>query len=247
MPEIQGVPVPTVRMMEPDQAASMMEPDQVASTMELGQVASTMEPGQARTMMEPGHAGIMTEQDLVVNMTVINKLKKWSREVKRLFSAATILLACTMLSGCFEVKNTDGLRAAYEKVELAYPLAAEIRKKPALDNKTRQEVIDSYNEAKAALNSFLEDAKTKSVKTVDIPREAFEKDKASKLMDDFIRAAKLARGRAPASAEAIILIAGAIIEKIWELNKKDDKEAYDRFVEIIDKNKMVDFSKVPGP
>lgn len=166
--------------------------------------------------------------------------------MKRLFNSALLLAPCLLLTGCFEVKNTDGLRAAYEKIELAYPLAAEIKRKTGIEDEKRQAVIDSYNEAKAAVNSFLEDVKTKSVKTVDISRDTFEKDKANTAIDKFIRDAKIARGRSPASTGTGLLIAGAVIDKIWELHQKDENEAYNRFIKIIDDNKMVEYSKVPG-
>ena len=93
-----------------------------------------------------------------------------------------VLVTCLMLAGCFKVKNTDGLRAAYEKIELAYPLVVEIDARQDLKAKDRQALIDSYNAAKASVNSFLKDVKTKSVDVVDVPKEAFEKDTIIKAM-----------------------------------------------------------------
>lgn len=152
------------------------------------------------------------------------------------------------LAGCFEVKNTDGIRAAYEKIELAYPLAAEIKARQNLEEAKRQTLIDSYNEAKAAVNSFLEDIKTKSVKIVDVPRDTFEKDRANELIDKFIRDAKASRETSKAleiaSVGAAISIVVPIINEIWKLHQEDEKDAYNRFVKIIDDNKMVEFSKV---
>ncbi len=91
-----------------------------------------------------------------------------------------VVVMCLMLVGCgFGVKNTEGLRAAYEKIELAYPLVIEIDARQDLKGKDKQALVDSYNEAKASINSFLEEVKTKSVKVVDVPKETFEKARKS--------------------------------------------------------------------
>ena len=166
--------------------------------------------------------------------------------MKRTGVVFIVLVTCLMLVGCFKVKNTDGLRAAYEKIELAYPLVVEIDARQDLQAKDRQDLIDSYNEAKASVNSFLKDVKTKSAKVVDVPKEAFEKDKASQKIDKFISDAKASReGGKAIPAAVVVAIAVPIIEKVWELNDKKEKEAYERFTKIIDENIMVEFPQVP--
>jgi len=152
-----------------------------------------------------------------------------------------------MLAGCFKVKNTDGLRAAYEKIELAYPLVIEIDARQDLKAKDRQALIDSYNEAKASVNSFLKDVKTKSVSVVDVPKEAFDKDSANQKIDKFINDVKASREKGKAIPPAVVVaIAVPIIEKVWELNNENEKEAYSRFMKIIDDNMMVEFDQVPA-
>lgn len=158
-----------------------------------------------------------------------------------------VLVTCLMLAGCFKVKNTDGLRAAYEKIELAYPLVVEIDARQDLKAKDRQALIDSYNAAKASVNSFLKDVKTKSVDVVDVPKEAFEKDKASQKIDKFISDAKASREEGKAIPAAVIVaIAVPILEKVVELHNKNEKEAYERFTKIIDESMMVEFAQVPA-
>lgn len=177
-----------------------------------------------------------------------------------------VIVICLMLAGCitFQVKNTDGLRAAYEKIELAYPLAAEIGARQDLEAQRRQALIDTYNEAKASVNSLLYDVKQKSVEVVDFPKEAFETDEASQKIDKFISDAEASRpSRATPSAvpetegyglpsaipglgyEAAEFAMG-IVEAIWRLHKEDQQEAYERFMKIIDANKMVEFDQVPA-
>jgi hypothetical protein len=173
-------------------------------------------------------------------------LAKEEKKMKRTGVVFIVLVTCLMLVGCFKVKNTDGLRAAYEKIELAYPLVVEIDARQDLQAKDRQDLIDSYNEAKASVNSFLKDVKTKSVKVVDVPKEAFEKDKASQKIDKFISDVKASReGGKAIPAAVVVAIAVPIIEKVWELNDKKEKEAYERFTKIIDENIMVEFPQVP--
>ena len=166
--------------------------------------------------------------------------------MKRIKFLIVFLLSCMIMACSFQVKNTDGLRAAYEKIELAYPLAAEIADRKDLNEKDRQTLIDSYNEAKAAVNSFLKDVKTKSVKVVDVPLTAFEKDRAKEKIEKFINEAKAAREKTRAiGPEVIVAIAVPVIETIWKLNQESEKEAYERFTKIIDENLMVDFVNVP--
>ena len=158
-----------------------------------------------------------------------------------------MVVVCLMIAGCFKVKNTDGLRATYEKVELAYPLAIEILARQDLKAGDRQALVDSYNEAKASVNSFLKDVKTKSVTVVDVPKEAFAKDAASQKIDKFINDTKASRDTEKAIPPAVVVaIAVPIIEKVWELHEKNEKEAYERFTKIIDDNLMVEFAQVPA-
>lgn len=158
-----------------------------------------------------------------------------------------MVVICLMIAGCFKVKNTDGLRAAYEKIELAYPLVVEIDARQDLKAKDRQALIDSYNEAKASVNSFLKDVKTKSVDVVDVPKEAFEKDKASRKIDKFINDAKASReGGKAIPAAVVVAIAVPILEKVVELHNKNEREAYERFTKIIDESMMVEFAQVPA-
>ena len=87
---------------------------------------------------------------------------------------------------------------------------------------------------------------TKSVKVVDVPKEAFEKDKANQKIDKFISDVKESRDKEKAIPAAVIVaIAVPVIEKVWELHNKNEKEAYERFTKIIDENMMVEFSQVP--
>ena len=182
-------------------------------------------------------------------MCLVSEKEFFAKELKkmrRVGVAFLLIIMCMMLAGCFKVKNTDGLRAAYEKIELAYPLVIEIDSRQDLKGKDRQVLVDSYNEAKASVNSFLEDAKTKSISVVDIPKEAFEKDSASQKIDKFISDVKASREKGKAIPPAVVFeIAALIIDKIWELHNENEKIAYERFVKIIDDNKMVEFNQVP--
>ncbi len=102
---------------------------------------------------------------------------------------------CLLLAGCYEVKNTDGLRAACEKILLANSLASEISARKDLTDDKRKPLVDSYNRAALSVNSFLDAIVEKSVNVVDVPLSAFYTSSASGDLDRFISDAVAAMGK----------------------------------------------------
>jgi len=136
--------------------------------------------------------------------------------MRRMGVVSCMIVICLMLAGCFEVKNTDGLRAAYEKIELAYPLVVEIDAKQNLQAKDKQVLMDSYNEAKASVNSFLKDVKTKSVTVVNVQKRLLRKIRQAKRLINLSAMLKDQGIKKKAIPPAVVFaIVEPIVEKIW--------------------------------
>jgi hypothetical protein len=90
------------------------------------------------------------------------------------------------LAGCYEVKRTEGLRAAYEKILLANDLLDKTSAGKDLSTDKLKPLIDSYNQATVSVNSFLDVIADKSVNGVDVPLSDFYTSDASSDLDRFI-------------------------------------------------------------
>lgn len=113
---------------------------------------------------------------------------------KTVYIAFTIVV-CLLLAGCYEVKRTDGLRVAYEKILLANYLADELSARKDLTDDKRKPLIDSYNRAVLSVNAFLEAVEEKSANVVDVPLSAFYTSSASGDLDRFISGAVAAKAK----------------------------------------------------
>jgi len=128
----------------------------------------------------------------------------WEQEaasMEKTFCIAFIIAVCLFLAGCYEVKRTDGLRAACEKILLANYLADEVSARKDLTGDKRKPLVDSYNRAALSVNSFLDAIEEKSVNVVDVPLSAFYTSSASADLDRFISDAVAAMSKPDGAQE----------------------------------------------
>lgn len=166
-------------------------------------------------------------------------------------TTTTILLAIVVaaLTGCtsFKVKNTEGLRLAYEDIEQASSKGVELKSMKYINDRQRQEAADLYRDAKAALNSYLQQAITDaSSYTVDKPAETYAACGADKKVALFRAKVNDLRGRTPAAAAVWIPIAVEVITEIKKLHDQEQKAAYERFEQTVKKYMMKDFDELPA-
>lgn len=164
----------------------------------------------------------------------------------------SVILSVFMLTGCaqFQVKNTDGLRLAYEDIDRASSKGAELKSLQNVTEQQRQGAADLYREAKATLNSYLQQAITDAASyTVDKNAESYASTKASEKVSSFqskvneLRAS--ARGETKAFAgEWIAPVAERVITKIKELHDQNQKAAYERFEKIVKEHMMKNFEEL---
>ena len=162
-------------------------------------------------------------------------------------AAKLTTISCLLLSltGCFSVKSTEGLRMAYENVDLAHSKAVELKTLKNVTDAQKQEAADLYRTAKSKVNGYLQESITRAASyTVNEPAESYEKTKASESVNNFERKVNQLRGRAPASAAAILPIVTIAIEEIVKLNGEAQKAAYDRFTQTVNKYMMKNYEEV---
>ncbi len=167
-------------------------------------------------------------------------------------------LVCLLLAGCYEVKRTDGLRVACEKILLANYLLDETSARKDLSDDTRKHLIDSYNKAALSVNSFLDATEEKSANVVDVPLSVFYTNSASSDLDRFISDAIAARAKSVSGQDEkvdqsakierqrkenrrlqdILVSADANVRGIMELNRKKSGESYKMFKGRIESLKM---------
>jgi hypothetical protein len=169
-------------------------------------------------------------------------------------------LVCLHLAGCYgyEVKGTDGLRVACEKILLANYLLDETSARKDLPNDTRKHLMNSYNKAALSVNSFLDAIEEKSANVVDVPVSVFYTNIASSDLDRFISDATVARAKSDSGQDEkvdqtarterqrkevqrfqdILVSANAKARGIMELNSKKSGESYKMFKGQIESLKM---------
>ncbi|QSA96516.1 hypothetical protein [Methylococcus sp. EFPC2] len=156
-------------------------------------------------------------------------------------------MSCLLLSltGCFNVKNTDGLRLAYEKVDWAQSKAAELKTLKNVTDAQRQEAADLYRLAKSKVNGYLQDSITRAASyTVDEPAEKFTTTEAPESVNRFEKKVNQLRGRTTASAAVIAPIVAIAIEEIVKLNGEAQKAAYERFTQTVNKYMMKNYEEI---
>lgn len=156
-----------------------------------------------------------------------------------LFVLASILLyGCAVISPKFQVNDTTGLRAAYLEIYRSYQLASEIEGRADIPEAKRQELRRTYDEARAQVNSFLESTKAQAAGyVVDVPTKTYLDDDAHKTLGKFLFDA---RGSLKVMQQGIdyVFLASKIIDLVVGLHDSAEKEAHNRFIKLIDENKM---------
>ena len=152
--------------------------------------------------------------------------------------ASILFCGCAVISPKFQVNDITGLRAAYLEIYRSYQLASEIEGRANIPEAKKQELRRTYEEARAQANTFLESTKAQAAGyLVDIPTKTYLDDDAHKALDKFLSDA---RGSLRVMQQGIdyVFLAGKIIDLVVGLRDSAQKEAHNRFVKLIDENKM---------
>lgn len=165
----------------------------------------------------------------------------------RTFSRCALLItALTCLTGCFSIKNTDGLALAYEDIDRASSKASELKTLANISDLQRNQAADLYREAKASINSYLQKSITDAADyTVDQPAESYTATGASAKVNAFVKRVGDLRGVAPDSVIWVPLAAAAINE-IVKLHNQAQEAAYKRFVDTVNKYMMKNYEEIPS-
>jgi hypothetical protein len=174
--------------------------------------------------------------------------------MKKTVCIAFTVGVCLLLAGCYEVKRTEGLRVACEKILYANYLVNEISARKDLTDDTRKHLIDSYNDAALSVNLFLTVIEAESANVVDVPLSAFYTNSVYSYLDRFISDATAARAKSDSEQgekidqtakkerqqkeaqlqQDIFVSADAKVRRILELNGKKSAESYKMFTSLID-------------
>jgi len=167
------------------------------------------------------------------------------------------------LTGCvFQVQNTEGLRLAYEDIDLATSKGIELKALENVDAPQKKEAVDLYRDVKATINSYLQQAITDAADyIVNNPEESYIATKASEkvlsfqsmvdsLSQKFPRnQAMLDELKAKYSTTDFPIfgvsdLAITAINAILELHNRNQKAAYERFKETVTKYMMKNYSEL---
>ncbi len=161
----------------------------------------------------------------------------------------SLLVAALLLTGCsqFQVKNTEGLRLAYEDIDRASSKGVELKSLKNITEPQRQEAADLYREAKAALNGYLQQAITDaSGYIVDKSAESYVSTKAADKVASFQKKVSELRGHAIASVGEWIPVAFQVIAEIKKLHDQEQKAAYERFEKTVKAYMMKNYEELPS-
>lgn len=176
------------------------------------------------------------------------KSAKGGREMKRCW--VVIILGCVLLFvGCksFQIKNTEGLGLAYEDVDRASSKAVQLKSLENVSEEQRQEAVELYRDIKAVINGYLKKAITDaSSYTVDQNVESYKSTGATEKVLAFQE--KVNELRSPINMTSVdwVPIAIEAIEMIVKLHDQDQKAAYERFVDTVERYKMKNYEELPG-
>lgn len=162
--------------------------------------------------------------------------------MKRTCFTFRILIAASTfsLTSCaFTVKNTDGLKLAYEDIDRASSYASELKSMSAISKPDEDKAADLYREAKSEINSYLQKAITDaSDYEVNNPAEEYLTTKGTVKVDAFENKVKELRPLRVLAAPVWVPIFEAAIIAIWDLNQKAREEGRKRFEETVTKYMM---------
>ena len=164
--------------------------------------------------------------------------------IYKLLVAVTILL-----NGCmFQVKNTKGLQLAYQDIDLATSKGLELKALKIVDKQQQQEAVGLYQDAKAAINSYLQQAITDAADyTVNEPEESYLETEARKKASVFKAKVDELRARSATKAFPGVVVqelAVIVIDAIFELHGQSQKAAYERFIETVEKYMMKNYTEL---
>ena len=167
----------------------------------------------------------------------------------RKLSIVVVMLSIGVLSGCtkFQVKNTDGLGLAYADIDLASSKGSQLRAMSNVNEPQRQQAADLYREAKAVINSYLQQSITDaSGYTVDKNAQSYATTKGSEKLAAFQKKVGELQGTTTASVGEWIPLAALAIAEIRKLHDQDQKAGYERFVATVNKYMMKNYEELPG-
>lgn len=160
------------------------------------------------------------------------------------------LLSALLLTGCtnFQVKNTDGLRLAYEDVERASSKGSQLRALTNVTDAQRQEAANLYRDAKAVINAYFQQSITDaSAYVVNENAESYKATKGSEKVAAFQKSVNVLQGTTTKEWFPVATsVVTSIIEEIINLNDQEQKAAYDRFVATVNKYMMKNFEELPS-
>lgn len=159
------------------------------------------------------------------------------------------LLSVLFVSGCaFKVKNTEGLRLAYEDIDRASSKAVQLKSLVDIDESKRREAADMYREAKAGANSYLNQVITDAADyKVEEPAARYRKLDVGEKVSAFRQEVdSLAANASSEKAAEWIPIAAEVLGKIKDLHDEEQEAAYKRFVDTVTQYKMMHYEELPG-
>jgi len=176
------------------------------------------------------------------------------RRIRRPFILLPLLI---LLGGCssFRVINTDGLRLAYEDVDRATSKAVELRSLSGVAKNKEAEAVDAYREAKASINSYLQQAITDAADgKVDNPARSYTETSSPGKIAVFV--GKVDEVKAVGQESALDTgqesaldwapLAVTLISEIKSLNDEERTAAYERFKATVSSHMMPNFEALPG-
>lgn len=168
----------------------------------------------------------------------------------------SLLVSAVFLTGCstFQVKNTEGLRLAYEDIDRSTSKAVELRKLKNITDQQRNEASDLYRDAKSSINSYLQQAITDAADyVVDNPVDGYLATQSTEKVSVFRKKVNELRGSAPAPVDKSVALvipwippAVTVITEIKKLHDQSQKAAYERFEKTVKESLMKNYEELPS-
>ena len=171
------------------------------------------------------------------------------------FTIFTLFSLVLFITGCstFMVKDTEGLRLAYEDIDLASSKGVELKGLQYIPVQQRQEAIDLYREAKASLNGYLQKAITDAAGyTVENTANSYTQARCKEKVTVFnnkvnqLREANIFKNVALKPVEDWKPTAVFVITEIKKLHEQEQKAAYDRFEKTVKGYFMKNYEELAG-
>lgn len=172
--------------------------------------------------------------------------------MKKTHFAFLILIVVSIfgLTGCFTVKNIDGLALAYKDIDRASEDASKLKSMSGITKQEEEDAAYLYRQAKLEINGYLQKAITAaSDYTVNNPEEEYLATKGTAKVDAFENKVKELRRIRIMSVVPVwtpVAVVGVIIDIIWEINQKAREEGRKRFEETVTKYMMKSYEEIPA-